>query len=98
MVKPLAYDPKVKYEGLDSIVERKTPGIVTVRVLDSSKKEVRLLFAGFLDQGKWTFYWDGKLSDNTYAQAGVYSVEVQSGKEVLAKQITLRNEAVVTNK
>jgi len=94
MVKPLAYDPSAKYEGLDLIVERKTPGIVTVRVLDSAKKEVRLLFAGFLDQGKWTFEWDGKLSNKDYAQAGVYSVEVQSGKEVLAKQITLQNEAV----
>lgn len=98
MVKPMAYDPGAKYEGLDLIVEREVPGLVTVRVLDSAKKEVRLLYAGLLEKGKWTFPWDGKLSNNDYAQPGIYTVEVQSGKQILSKQINLETEAVADRK
>ena len=98
MVKPIAYDPRIKYEGLDLIVERETPGLVTIRVLNSSKKEVRLLFAGFLEKGKWTFQWDGKIANNDFAQPGTYLVEVQSGKEILTKEITLQSETVTTQK
>jgi hypothetical protein len=98
MVKPIAYDPRIKYEGLDLIVERQTAGLVTIRVLDSAKREVRLLFAGLLNKGKWTFQWDGKLSNNDYAQPGIYQIQVQSGKEVLAKEITLKSEATASKK
>jgi hypothetical protein len=98
MVKPIAYDPRIKYEGLDLIVERQTAGLVTIRVLDSAKKEVRLLFAGLLNKGKWTFQWDGRLSNDDYAQPGTYQIQVQSGKEVLAKEITLQSEATASKK
>jgi hypothetical protein len=98
MVQPLAYDPAKKYEGLDLIVERATSGLVTVRVLDNASKEVRLLYAGFLGRGKWNFTWDGKLDSGELAHPGLYRVEVQSGKDVLTKEITISSDSVADQK
>jgi hypothetical protein len=92
MVQPLAYDPNKKYEGLDLVVERPSTGLVTVRILDASNKEVRLLFAGMLDKGKWDFQWDGKQQDGSMAEPGIYRVEVQSNGRILDKEIKLQGE------
>jgi len=96
MVNPVAYDPAKKYEGLDIMVEQKSPGLLTVRALDSGKKEVRLLFAGMLKPGRWDFVWDGKTENGEPAQPGTYQVEVQSGKQVLNKEVIIRGEAIAS--
>jgi hypothetical protein len=98
MVRPEAYDPSAKYEGLDLMVERKTTGLVTLRVMDPAGKEVRLLYAGILKPGKWHFLWEGKLENGDLAQPGTYMIEVQSGSEVLTKQIVIQNLSKVTQK
>src|SRR5579859_8069653 len=67
MVKPVPYKPGQSYEGLDVIVEQKAAGLLTVRTLNSSSQEVRLLFAGMLAPGKWDFLWDGKLENGKMA-------------------------------
>jgi hypothetical protein len=98
MVRPEAYDPTAKYEGLDLMVERKTTGLVTLRVMDPAGKEVRLLYAGILKPGKWHFLWEGKLENGDLAQPGTYVIEVQSGSEVLSKQIVIQDLSKVTQK
>jgi hypothetical protein len=94
MVKPAAYDPNKKYEGLDIMVEQKNSGLVTVRALDGSNREVRFMFAGMLKSGKWDFLWDGKLDSGQLAQPGTYRVEVQSGKDILTKEIVIQGVPV----
>ena len=94
MVKPMAYDLSQKYEGLDIMVEQKNAGLVTVRALNSSGREIRLLFAGMLKQGKWDFQWDGKLDSGPLAQPGTYRVEVQSGKDILSKEVVIQGMPV----
>ena len=98
MVNPVAYDSAKKYEGLDIMVEQKSSGLLTVRALDGGKNEVRLLFAGMLKPGKWDFVWDGKMQNGEPAQPGTYQVEVQSGKDVLSKEVVIRGEAVASQK
>ena len=98
MVRPMAHDPAKRYEGLDILVDQKTAGLVTVRALDGTGKEVRLLFAGFLKHGQWDFLWDGKLDNGQNAQPGTYHVEVQTGKNILNQDIVIQGEAVSTSK
>jgi hypothetical protein len=81
--------PGRRYEGLAVIVEQKAAGLVTVRVLDGNGEEVRLLYAGLLPPGDWTFEWDGHLQDGGHAPGGLYTVETQSGKTQLQKKISI---------
>ncbi|HTC20854.1 MAG TPA: FlgD immunoglobulin-like domain containing protein, partial [bacterium] len=87
-----AYDPDQKYDGLDIMVEQKAPDLVTVRALDQSNREVRILYAGMLASGKWDFQWDGKGDNGQPAGPGQYQIQVQSGKEILSKQINIQGE------
>lgn len=88
-VAPQRFIPGKKYEGLSAIVNQKSAGLVTVRVLNSRDQEVRLLFAGMLPPGEWTFDWDGHIADGTHASSGIYQVETQSGKVVLQKKVQI---------
>lgn len=92
MIQPVAYDPAMRYEGLNIMVEQKKPGLVTVRALDASQREVRLLFVGMLKPGKWDFQWDGKLENGTPAGPGAYSIEVQSNGQAQTREIIIHGE------
>ena len=88
-VTPLPAPPGAKYEGLDVLVQRASPGLVTVRVLDDQGREVRALYAGMLRTGVWRFTWDGKVREGLIAPPGNYRVEVQSGAERHSREVKL---------
>jgi hypothetical protein len=98
MVRPEAYDPTAKYEGLDLVIDRKTTGLVTLRVVDGNQKEIRLLYVGLLKAGQWHFQWDGKLESGEYAHPGTYQIQVLSGAETLSKQIVIKAEPDLSQK
>lgn len=89
LVEPMAYVPGKEYGGLSVIVQQAADDLVTVRVLDSARAEVRTLYAGLLAKGTWTFTWDGKLSDGRQAGIGSYWVEVEAGGKTLNKEIKI---------
>jgi hypothetical protein len=66
-------------EELSVVVGTQTKALVTVRVLDSMGREVRNLFAGFVQPGHWAFKWDGILAGGQPAPAGEYQIDVQTG-------------------
>lgn len=86
---PQPYVPTRRYDGLAAIVRQEAPSLVTVRVLDGKGGEVRLLYAGMLPRGEWTFEWEGLLQDGTPAPEGTYTVETQSGRSRLQKQVVI---------
>lgn len=81
-----------KYGEVEVIVNQKTEGIVTVRVLDEEGREVWLVYAGLLQRGNWSFAWDGRLSDGSKASPGIYSIEAQAGGVVQSRQISIGRE------
>lgn len=88
-ITPLPASPGARYEGLDVLVQRPSPGLVTVRVLDDQGREVRALYAGILQSGVWRFTWDGKVKAGLPAPPGSYRVEVQSGSDRHSREVKL---------
>lgn len=76
-------------DELGILVEAPQVSLVTVRVLDSSNKEIRALYTGVLDPGKWSFRWDGLLDNGQSAPGGNYTIEVQKGPHRLSKPVSL---------
>ncbi len=64
--------------------------LVTVRILDAEGKEVRALYTGFVESGRWSFQWDGLLENGEPANAGSYRIDVQSGESHLSKDIQIK--------
>ena len=79
---------KTRMELSISVDNPKT-GLVTVKVLDGSGKEIRILFAGIMPAGQRTFQWDGKGENSLVAPAGDYRLEVTSGQTVMRKAVHL---------
>jgi hypothetical protein len=77
------------YEELSVVVDNPQPGLVTVKVKDSSGSEVNTLYAGILPSGQKTFTWDGKAGNGLVAHPGTYYLEVTSGAHILRKKIHL---------
>ncbi len=75
------------YSGLRVVVERDTPGLVTVRAVKPDGNEVQVLYAGILKTGRWAFEWDGKLKDGSKAPPGSYFIEVKSGPVLEKKEV-----------
>lgn len=78
------------FPGLAAVVELSRQGLVTARVLGPDGSEVKLLFAGLLDPGRWSFGWDGKDEAGRTLPAGAYSIEVQEGSRVLKKTVLMQ--------
>jgi hypothetical protein len=78
------------FPGLAAVVELSRQGLVTARVLGADGTEVKLLFAGLLDPGRWSFGWDGKDEAGRTLPAGAYSIEVQEGSRVLKKTVLMQ--------
>ncbi len=76
-------------EELSVVVDNPGMGLVTVKVLDPDKSELKVLFAGILPAGQKTFTWDGKGENGLVAPSGTYYLEVTSGANVQRKAIHL---------
>src|SRR3974390_2790959 len=78
-VKPLAAGPSQEGQELSVVLDTAQKSLVTVRILDPQVREVRALYTGFVNPGKWAFQWDGLLQNGEQANAGDYRIDVQSG-------------------
>jgi hypothetical protein len=86
---PSRVTPELEGDALGILVETPQVALVTVRVLDNSGKEIRALYTGILDPGKWSFRWDGLLENGKPALGGNYTIEVQKGSHRLSKPVRL---------
>ncbi len=89
-VEPLAAGPNQEGQELSVVLNAAQKSLVTVRILDPSGREVRALYTGFVDPGKWSFQWDGLLENGQSANAGDYRIDVQSGATHLTKDIQIK--------
>jgi hypothetical protein len=88
--RPQASSPTAEGEELSVVVDAPQKSLVTVRILDSAGKEVRALYTGFVEAGRWNFKWDGLLENGEAAGAGDYRIDVQTGAAHLAKDIQIK--------
>jgi len=94
-IKPLATPPegaKDKVSGTDLrvVVKRQSAGPVTVAVVNSYGLEVRSLYTGVLQPGRWAFEWDGKVGSGALADPGKYRIEVRTEAGTQSKDLTIR--------
>lgn len=94
--RPLPFHPAAGglQEGkeLSVVLDAPRKSLVTVRILDDRDKEVRDLYTGFVQPGRWAFRWDGLLENGEPADAGRYRIDVQSGATHLTKNIQIKHE------
>ena len=86
----LGAHPHQTYSNLSVVINRSTPGPITVRVLSPDGTEVVLLYQGLLQAGSWVFEWDGRLVDGQTAGPGTYQIEVRSGSIAQKKAIQIK--------
>jgi hypothetical protein len=87
-----ALAPRVASEGfpgLSAVVHLASQGLVTARVLNEQGDEARVLYAGVLEAGSWSFGWDGRDEAGVALKPGRYTIEVQEGSHVLRKSVDL---------
>ena len=89
-IQPEAAGPTQEGQELSVLVKTPQRSLVTVRVLNAQGREVRALYAGFVDPGQWAFQWDGLLENGEPASAGNYVIDVQSGPAHLTKAIQIK--------
>lgn len=83
-------DFNTDYRNLKVVVDQENAGPVTVRILDANGIEVRRLYNGPLQAGKWAFQWDGILGTGRAASPGSYRIEVQGGSTLKQREITIK--------
>ncbi|HVZ80913.1 MAG TPA: FlgD immunoglobulin-like domain containing protein [bacterium] len=89
-VAPVAAGPAQEGQELSVLLDAPQRSLVTVRILDAQGREVRALYTGFVEAGRWNFTWDGLLADGAPAGAGNYRIDVQSGATHLSKDIQIK--------
>jgi hypothetical protein len=89
-VQPAPVEATAEGEELSVVVSTQAKSLVTVRILDSTGREVRGLFAGFVQPGQWAFKWDGELFNGVPAPAGEYQIDVQTGSLHQFKTIRIK--------
>lgn len=89
-VEPQEAGPTAEGEELSVVVDAPQKSLVTVRILNSAGKEVRALYTGFVQAGRWDFQWDGLLEDGAAADAGDYRIDVQTGATHMSKEIQIK--------
>lgn len=82
--------PSRAYSNLSVEIDQTQLGSLAVRVLDPQGVEMKTLFKGSLNAGRWVFEWDGKLANDQPAPAGDYQIEVRSGTFVQHKNIQIQ--------
>ncbi len=90
LVQPQEAGPAAEGEELSVVLDAPQKSLVTVRILDSAGREVRALYAGFVEAGRWNFQWDGLLENGAAAGAGDYRIDVQAGAAHLTKDIQIK--------
>lgn len=93
-IQPLAAGPAQEGQELSVVVSAPQRSLVTVRILDAQGREVRALFTGFVESGRWSFQWDGLLENGEPASAGDYLIDVQSGASRQSKNIHIKVQPV----
>lgn len=88
---PIAAGPKEKGDELSIFLDSPQRALVTVRILDFTGAEVRQIYAGFVESGRWQFKWDGLLSGGETAPPGSYRIEVRSGAKRLEKTVQIKS-------
>ena len=91
-VEPQAAGPAQEGQELNVVVDSPQRSLVTVRILDQAGKEIRVLYTGFVEAGKWNFNWDGLLGNGEAAGAGDYRIDVQTGSAHLFKDIRIKTQ------
>ena len=81
---------KLVANNLRVVVTRQAPGPVTVRVMDPTGIEVRRMYEGVLQPGRWVFDWDGRLQNGGAALPGRYKIEVDSDAGNQAREVMIR--------
>ncbi len=89
-IQPLSAGPGQEGQELSVLVDAPQKSLVTVRILDSGGKEVRALYAGFVQAGRWDFKWDGLLDNGEAAGTGDYRIDVQAGEAHMSKNIRIK--------
>jgi hypothetical protein len=89
-IAPAPVQATAEGEELSVVVGTQTKSLVTVRILDSTGREVRGIFAGFVQPGQWAFKWDGELSNGAPAPTGEYQIDVQTGSLHQYKTIRIK--------
>lgn len=77
-------------EELSVVIDAPKKSLVTVRILNSTGKEVRALYTGFVEAGRWNIQWDGLLENGSAADAGNYRIDVQAGAVHQSKDIRIK--------
>ncbi len=76
--------------NLKVVVRRETAGPVTVKVSNSLGLEIRRLYGGMLQTGRWSFEWDGRFGDGRLVEPGKYRIEVQTEGTTQSREIVIR--------
>src|SRR5579872_1434677 len=90
LIEPTAAGPTQEGQELSVVVDAPQRSLVTVRILDPAGKEVRALYTGFVEAGRWNFKWDGLLGNGEAAGPGDYRIDVQSGAAHQSKNIRIK--------
>ena len=75
---PKGAQEKLTGNNLKVVVHREVAGPVVVRVVNSMGLEIRRMYAGTLQTGRWSFEWDGHAGDGSQVGPGKYFIQVQS--------------------
>jgi hypothetical protein len=89
-IEPSALNPAQEGQELSVLVDAPQKALVTVRILDAGGREVRALYTGFVQAGRWNFTWDGLLENGRSAGPGDYRIDVQTGAAHQTKDIRIK--------
>jgi flagellar hook assembly protein FlgD len=89
-IPPSGTSERVSGNNLNVIVHRETAGPVVVRVVDAMGLEVRRLFSGTVQAGKWSFEWDGRAGDGSLVGPGKYRIEVQTEGTTQSREVNIK--------
>lgn len=80
---------KVKGNNLRVVVHPEKAGPVTVKVVQAGGSEVRRLYSGILQAGRWPFDWDGRAEDGRFVDPGKYRIEVEAGGVTQSREVII---------
>jgi len=82
-------NPMEKCANIDFTLPR--PANIELSIFDISGRRIRTLLSGYRDAGTHGWFWDGKKSDGTYADNGLYFMRLRASGEnqVLTQKIAL---------
>lgn len=81
---------EIKAGKMSVLVEQKLSGQAAVRILDSSGRQVKSLFNGFLAEGKTRFEWNGLDSGGAKVKPGSYRIDIQTASGHETRKFEIR--------